>query len=423
MIPRLILNALRYLGRRPMRTVLILQGVIWGTALGVFPAAIIRGSVGKLEKEAAALGGDRIFLSFDRLGDSKALGWEEIASLRQEYGPDLRSVSGLSVLPKGSVLRFGVPLSLATPVVVTDEQGLSARGMKIAVGRSFTGAEVAAGAEVCVLESDAAEALYPNELAVGRVLNLGEGLQLEIIGVTAARIPGDKVLDEFGYESDHAMSSVVREMKRDLGVREDERISSLRIDQHVMVPHTLFPELEPEFVEMRAEPDRILDLRDRLRTDMIQRGLQPILYVNAMIPFLYGETLDRMLEMNRVVFVCCVLVGTCIVCVLMILSIVERRGEIAIRRVEGARRWHVALQLVVETGTVCAVGGVIGVPLGLGLAAIRCALEPLAAASWAFPPVEASIIVMVVTLIGLVGGLLPAWRAVRVDPIEILRYE
>ncbi len=295
--------------------------------------------------------------------------------------------------------------------------------MKISQGRFFTAPEVDSAARVCVLESEAAIALYPAADAVGRILDLGAGMRLEIIGVTKARATGGNTLDEFGYESGHAMSGVVQEMKRNFGVVQDERITSLRHDRHIMAPRTLFPGSKPVFVELRAAPRHILGLRDRLRADLIRRDLQPILYANAAVPFLYGGTLDTMLEMNRVVFVCCVLVGTCIVCVMMILTIVERQREIAIRRVEGARRWHIALQLIVETGTICAVGGVLGVPLGLGLAAFRCALEPLAAVDWAFPPAEASIMVLVVTLIGLGGGLLPAWRAVRVDPISILRYE
>jgi putative ABC transport system permease protein len=118
-----------------------------------------------------------------------------------------------------------------------------------------------------------------------------------------------------------------------------------------------------------------------------------------------------------------VMVGACIVCALMVLSVVERQREIAIRRVEGARRWHIGMQFVVETGTICTIGGILGVPLGLGLAALRVWMEPLGTVDWIFPPVESAVIVAIVTSIGLIGGLLPAWRAVRVDPVEILRYE
>jgi hypothetical protein len=421
MIPRLILNALRYLRQQPVRTVLILQGVIWGTALGVFPAAIIHGSMRKIEREATALGADRIFLTFDQLDGAKALDWSDLASMRREYAAEVRSLSGMTVV--GEETGPGAGGAPPFPVLAADAEALSSRGMEVRQGRFFTAEEVRSVSMVCVLESEVAAALYPNETAVGQTLDLGEAMQLVIVGVTADRTDGDGTLDEFGYESGHSMSTLAQEMKRNFGVVEDARMAGLRRDRHIIVPHTLFPGTKPDFVEMRAEPRDIPGVMGRLRADLIQRHLQPILFAHAAIPFLYGGTLDTMLEMNRVVFVCCVAVGTCIVCVMMILSIVERQREIAIRRVEGAQRWHIALQLIVETGTICAVGGVLGVPLGLGLAAIRCALEPLAAVDWAFPPAEASIMVIVVTMIGLIGGLLPAWRAVRVDPISILRYE
>jgi ABC-type antimicrobial peptide transport system permease subunit len=54
---------------------------------------------------------------------------------------------------------------------------------------------------------------------------------------------------------------------------------------------------------------------------------------------------------------------------------------------------------------------------------IRCALEPMGSVTWTFPPVEVAVLVTVVTMVGFLGGLLPAWRAMRVDPVEMLRYE
>jgi len=56
MILRIILVALRNLLRQPFRTFLILQGVIWGTALGVFPPAVINGSMKLAETQAGRLG-------------------------------------------------------------------------------------------------------------------------------------------------------------------------------------------------------------------------------------------------------------------------------------------------------------------------------------------------------------------------------
>jgi ABC-type antimicrobial peptide transport system permease subunit len=107
----------------------------------------------------------------------------------------------------------------------------------------------------------------------------------------------------------------------------------------------------------------------------------------------------------------------------MVLSVLERQREIAIRRVEGARQWHIALQFVIETGTLCLVGGLGGVPLGLAIAMIRCQFEPMGSVTWTFPPAEVAVLLVVVTLVGFAGGLLPAWRAMRVDPVEILRYD
>ncbi|MFT4586279.1 MAG: putative ABC transport system permease protein [Candidatus Binatia bacterium] len=415
MIGRLVLNALRHLALHPIRTLLVLQGVIWGTALGVFPAAVIHGSLQKAEEEASIQGTDRILIALERIEDERTFEWKDVEWLRKQYAEDARTVSGMGVYHLGN--------SNLPPILVTDSDALESRGMALNEGRFFTKEELRSGARVCVLEHSVDREYLPTGNPVGQRLPVGEGLTLEIIGVVAPLDVKSESMDEFGYESGHPMSRFIQEMKRNIGVVNDGQVKELRTGQNLIVPHTVFSEMKPFVIEMRADPKRVLELRDRLRRDLIEAGFQPVIYTNAALPFLYGQTLDTLVELNRVVFLLSVMVGACIVCALMVLSVVERQREIAIRRVEGARRWHIGMQFVVETGTICTIGGILGVPLGLGLAALRVWLEPLGTVDWIFPPVESAVIVAIVTSIGLIGGLLPAWRAVRVDPVEILRYE
>ncbi len=412
MIRTLILTALRQIFRQPFRTLLVLQGVIWGTALGIFPPALIQGSFKKAERDATTTGIDRILVTLERRNSNESYTWKDIEWLRNTYGKDIRHIAGYGV---GTIAdQSGYSL------ITTDTNAISSRALQMIRGRFFSNAELVAGASVCVLDQKLADRLFEGRNPIGQSYQAGV-LDLEVIGVAASA--GEADLDEFGYDNTHMMSRFIKGLQRNIGALQSGPAKQLSGGENVMIPRSLIPELNPSVFEIRADPKRILDLRDRLRSDLIAAGYQPVIYTNAILPFLYRQTLDTFVELNRVVFLLCVVVGTCVVCVLMVLSVVERQREIAIRRVEGARRWHIGLQFVVETGTICGVGGILGVPLGIALAAFRVWLEPLGAVAWAFPPIESVVMVLLVTLIGLVGGLLPAWRAIQLDPVEVLRYE
>jgi ABC-type antimicrobial peptide transport system permease subunit len=101
----------------------------------------------------------------------------------------------------------------------------------------------------------------------------------------------------------------------------------------------------------------------------------------------------------------------------------DRRKEIAIRRVEGATTWAIAVQLVIENGTLCLAGGLLGIPVALGLAALRTALDPSGAIRWIFPMAETVQTIVTVTAFGLAGGLIPALEAARIQPAEVLAHE
>jgi ABC-type antimicrobial peptide transport system permease subunit len=108
----------------------------------------------------------------------------------------------------------------------------------------------------------------------------------------------------------------------------------------------------------------------------------------------------------------------------MLMSVLERTREIGVLRALGWRRRGVLGMILQESLALGAVGGVCGVPLGLGLGGLigsagiwGGAIEPIYT-SQSF--VQA---IVVAAVAGVIGGLYPAWRATRMRPVEALRYE
>ena len=102
----------------------------------------------------------------------------------------------------------------------------------------------------------------------------------------------------------------------------------------------------------------------------------------------------------------------------MLMSVMERRGEIGLRRALGATRRHIALQFVSEALALALVGGVLGVLLGAGLAVAY-------ALSQAWMPIIPAIAVVggvaAAVAIGALAGFYPAMRAARLSPTDALR--
>jgi len=103
---------------------------------------------------------------------------------------------------------------------------------------------------------------------------------------------------------------------------------------------------------------------------------------------------------------------------IMLVSVTERTKEIGIRKAIGARRWDITSQFLIEAMTLTGLGGLLGIGIGWGLAALVGLILPTFVPTWA-PVVGMSVSVG----IGLVFGMWPAMKASRLDPIDALRYE
>jgi putative ABC transport system permease protein len=105
---------------------------------------------------------------------------------------------------------------------------------------------------------------------------------------------------------------------------------------------------------------------------------------------------------------------------IMLVSVTERTREIGIRMAVGAKGHHVLLQFLFEAMVLTIAGGLVG--MGLGTIAAKALSKAM---EW---PTQLGLTSYGIgfsfsTLVGIVFGFYPAWRASRLDPIEALRYE
>ena len=155
------------------------------------------------------------------------------------------------------------------------------------------------------------------------------------------------------------------------------------------------------------------------------RGLKPIekddFSINKLDTILdaYNSTMGVVVLVGLAITSISLFVGGVGVMNIMLVSVTERTKEIGIRKAIGARRRSILLQFLFESSIICLFGGLVGITISAGLTAIINAKLMPASLS----PFIVLVAIVVSVLVGVVSGMIPAWRGARLDPIEALRYE
>jgi putative ABC transport system permease protein len=189
-------------------------------------------------------------------------------------------------------------------------------------------------------------------------------------------------------------------------------------------------EVSPWYINLTVKP-RITVPRDEAIDDVtsylrVTRQLKPETKSNFHI-----VTQDRLFQVYNSVFSIIfgvmlglsavgLLVGGVGVIGIMMISVTERTREIGVRKALGATRLVIMWQFLIEAVTLTSIGVAIGFAAGWGVAALIKALFPIPAS---IPPIAIVGAVCASIVTGIVFGIIPAFRAARLDPVTALRYE
>lgn len=267
----------------------------------------------------------------------------------------------------------------------------------IDLGRAFTGADIASGRDICVVGASVAKRLFPHGSPLGERIRCG-GVAYTVVGVTEekGRLFGQ---DMDGYVLIPITTGLNRYGKeRSISIQVQAWSAALYEDTVEQVRGILrtvrkVPPGEPDDFEIASNDSIIRQFR--ALTLAVRAGAGVISSI-ALLAAGIGI-------MN-----------------IMLVSVTERTREIGIRRAIGAKKRHIMTQFVMEAVALCQIGGLAGVALGIGtgnLAAFFFEVPPVIPWDWVL------IGLAVCSLVGLVFGTYPAWKAAHLDPIESLRYE
>jgi len=265
-------------------------------------------------------------------------------------------------------------------------------------GRLISPAEVDANRPVAVLGWDVADKVFGPADPIEKTVKIGT-LHFRVVGV------GEKKGSAFGNSQDNFAIIPLSVFRKLFGSRPFGM-------QLLVKPKT------PDLVQV-AMDDATVALR-------IERRLRPSepdnfgMFTSDTFLNIYRTATSGIFAVLVGVVAMSLVVGGIVVMNIMLVSVTERTKEIGIRKAIGARRKDILTQFLIEAVTVTAVGGAIGVATGFGLAYVISALI-------GFPLLisiaSAVLGVGVSSIVGIVSGLWPAWRAAKLDPIEALRAE
>ncbi|MBZ5706525.1 MAG: ABC transporter permease [Acidobacteriia bacterium] len=284
----------------------------------------------------------------------------------------------------------------------------SIRALKLAQGRFYNQEDEMERARVTILGSEAKEKLFSGRNALGERIRI-DGISFEVIGVLGSKMQeGESDINRVAYvpfstvrdlTDTHYLNSIWFNYETTEYKRLEQSVRAVMAIQH-------------KFNQSDRRALLVFNLMEQVHQfEVITLGLKILLgFIGTLTLGIGGVGL-----MN-----------------IMLVSVTQRTREIGVEKALGARRRHILVQFLAEALAITFMGGVLGVMLAyaVALSVGRLTLYSAMAKNAEAGDIRLAIhlgtlfvATLILTMVGLISGMIPAVRASRLDPIEALRYE
>jgi len=285
---------------------------------------------------------------------------------------------------------------------------LRIRSLKVDQGRFYNAEEEIQHARVAVIGSEAKEKLFSGRNALGDHIRL-DGLSFEVIGVLTAKMQeGNDDINRTIYVPFSSMGDLT----------DTHFLGTIWFNYDT----PQYDQLEPEVRSVMATAHKFSQAdRQAVRVFNIMMQVHQFEIITLGLKILMGFIGTLTLGIGGVGLMN-----------IMLVSVTQRTREIGVQKALGAPRRYILMQFLAEALTITFIGGVLGVILAyvVALSVGRLTLYSAFAKNGEAGDIRLIIApstliasTIILGIVGLVSGMIPAFRASRLDPIEALRHE
>jgi putative ABC transport system permease protein len=387
-----------------VRSFLTVLGIIIGVMAVVIMVAVGETVESEISGQFSALGTNTIMIraGVARMGGVRTGNMQTLTMQDAEFISRLPDVAAVSpVQTTGAQVIYGNQ-NQSTSLMGVYPSYTTVQNIELEQGTFFTQFDVRNAATYAVMGPEIAEKLEMPSNPVGQVIRV-QNIPLTVIGVTKAK--GDSAM---GSMDDMILIPITTLKKRIQGSRFPNAVQMIVIKLYPDSDNNLFIEQITSLLRERhklkpgTEDDfQIMDMKQIMETMSTVTG-----YMKMLLIAIAAVSL---------------LVGAIGIMNMMLVSVAERTREIGVRKAIGAQEKQIIIQFLSESVLISFMGSMIGLVLGIGLSQGVGRLILHYHVPFSLWPVILSVSVAIV--VGLASGVVPAFKAAKLNPIDSLRYE